>query len=134
MVNLDFLQVQEPIQQFGSPSMLDFQSVSSTPNMGGIGGQQSDWMTDWFGGKNQVGYVPTALAGVSALSNAYTGFQNFKLAEDQLNFQKDSFNKNFANQTKLTNAALRDRQAARYSANPEAYQNPDDYMAKNKVG
>ncbi len=134
MVNLDFLQMSETPTLQGVD--LNWQSgVSSMPQTGVPQTVQTDtFMTDWFGGKNQIGYIPTALAGASSVMSAYTGLQNFKLAEDQLNFQKDAFNKNWANQTKLTNAALRDRQAARYSANPNAYENPDDYMAKNKVG
>lgn len=59
--------------------------------------------------------------------------QNYGLAKDQFNFQKDAFNKNWAAQSKLTNASLSDRQAARVASNPTAYQSVSDYMKANGV-
>ena len=47
--------------------------------------------------------------GLNALSNAWLGRQNLKIARDQLNFQKDAFNKNFANQVRSYNTSLEDR-------------------------
>lgn len=126
MVNLNFNQPQGQMSPVGTSDILNFQNPVD-PSGG-------DWMTDWFGGQNQMGYIPAGIGALSAGLNAYTGFQQLGLAKDQLAFQKQAYSENMANQTKLTNAALRDRQAARYAANPNAYQNPDDYMAENKVG
>ncbi len=69
----------------------------------------------------------------SSLLNGYLGFKQLGLAEDNLNFQKDAFSKQFENQRTLTNSELRDRQAARVASNPTAYQSVDDYMKANAV-
>ena len=74
-----------------------------------------------------------AIGAASALMNGYLGMQNYGLAKDQFNFQKDAFNKNWAAQSKLTNASLSDRQAARVASNPTAYQSVSDYMKANGV-
>lgn len=81
-----------------------------------------------------LGVANTVLGGVQALGNAWLGFQQLKLGKENLAFQKDAFNKNYANQVRTTNTALLDRQKARYAANPDAYQKPDDYLSQNKVG
>lgn len=91
-------------------------------------------MDNLFGNQNQVGVLPTVLGGLDALSGAIMGFQNYNLAKDQLAFQKQAYEANMANQVKMTNAQLRDRQAARHAANPQAYESADSYMAKNEVG
>jgi len=122
MYNLNFNQPQG-MSPVDTADILNFQNQP-----------ESTFMTDWFGGQNQMGYIPTSIGALSAGIGAYTGLQNYRLAKDQLAFQKYAFGKNWENQVTLTNAALRDRQAARYSANPNAYESPDEYMAKNKVG
>ncbi|QFR59801.1 hypothetical protein VOWphi5012_017 [Vibrio phage phi50-12] len=88
----------------------------------------------WLGGENSMGVLPVGAQLFQTGLNAYTGLQGLNLAKEQLAFSKDAFNKNYANQVKLTNAQLRDRQEARYAANPNAYENPDKYMEENKVG
>ena len=79
------------------------------------------------------GWGAPAIGAASALMNGYLGMQNYGLAKDQFNFQKDAFNKNWAAQSKLTNASLSDRQAARVASNPTAYQSVSDYMKANGV-
>lgn len=97
----------------------------------GTGGNWSEFL---LGNNQQVGALPVGLGLLNTGLNLYTGIKGLQMAEDQFNFQKDAFNKNYANQTKLINSQLRDRQRARYAANPHAYQSPDEYMAENKVG
>lgn len=77
--------------------------------------------------KDQIGAIGST---VSALSNAYQAFNTVKTAKDQLNFAKDSWNKQYDSNRKLTNASLADRQAARVASNPNAYQSVDSYMKK----
>lgn len=79
------------------------------------------------------GWGASAIGAASALMNGFLGMQNYGLAKDQFNFQKDAFNKNWAAQSKLTNASLSDRQAARVASNPTAYQSVSDYMKANGV-
>ena len=92
--------------------------------------------TDWLSmegafGKN--GWGGTALGAASGLMQGFMGMKNYGLAKDQLNFQKEAFEKNLANQTKLTNNSLEDRQRARVASNAGAYQSVDDYMRQNRV-
>lgn len=56
-----------------------------------------------------------------------------KLAQEQFNFTKDSFNRNFEASAKTTNAALSDRQAARHDRNPNKHASVADYMKKYGV-
>lgn len=88
----------------------------------------------WLGDKNSMGVLPVGAQLLQTGINAFTGIKGLNLAEEQLAFSKDAFNKNYANQVKLVNAQLRDRQEARYAANPNAYENPDKYVEENKVG
>ena len=79
------------------------------------------------------GFGGLALGAVSGLGNLWMGMQNYGLAKDQLDFQKDAYTKNYAAQAKTTNASLEDRQRARVAANPAAYVSVSDYMAKNGI-
>lgn len=66
-------------------------------------------------------------------AGAWNTFQANKLARDQLNFTKSSWNKQFEANRRTTNAALADRQAARVASNPGAYESQADYMKKYGV-
>ncbi|MGL4252881.1 MAG: hypothetical protein ACRCR2_02310 [Fusobacteriaceae bacterium] len=97
--------------------------------MSGIFNRQS-----MFGGQGSTGWVSPVLGGVGALAQGWMGMQQLKLGKENLAFQKDAWQKNYQNQVDMINTQMRDRQAARYSANPQQYQKPDEYMAENKVG
>lgn len=47
--------------------------------------------------------IGSGLQGLAGLASAYTGLQNYYLAKDALNFQKDLANRNLANQAKIIN-------------------------------
>ena len=79
------------------------------------------------------GFGGLALGAAAGLGNLWMGMQNYGLAKDQLDFQKDAYTKNYAAQAKTTNASLEDRQRARVAANPAAYVSVSDYMAKNGI-
>ena len=108
-------------------------ALTTTPATAG-----SDWMTIWFGGKDaqtgnlSPGILPVGIGALTGLAGAYTGLEQLQVAKDNLAFQKDAFNKNFANQAKLTNSQLADRQRARVMDSPGAYESVGDYM--NKYG
>lgn len=101
----------------------------------------SSWLTrtSFFGGKDpstgmmNVGWGPTLFNMGKGIFDGWMGLQALDLAKDNLNFQKDSFSKQFENQRTLTNARLRDRQMARVAGNPNAYQSVDEYMRQNGV-
>lgn len=84
-------------------------------------------------GLKTTGILDYGIGALSGLGNLFMGMQNYGLAKDQLKFQKDAYNKNYAAQAKTTNASLEDRQAARVASNPGAYQSVSDYMAKNRI-
>lgn len=97
----------------------------------GSGAAGSDWMTTLFGGDGKAG-IAGPLAGLaSGLLQGFMGMQNYGLAKDQLAFQKEAFGTNMANQKKMVNSQLEDRQRARIASNAGAYESVDDYMKRN---
>ena len=88
--------------------------------------------TAW--GKMSFGEKGTAMLGAATgLYGAYNAHKTNKLAREQLNFTKDSFNRNFEATAKTTNAQLADRQNARHTRNPTAHASVSDYMKKYGV-
>lgn len=88
----------------------------------------TDWNNLGLGGQVQLG-----LNTVGGLMNAYNAYKANKLAKDQLNFQKDTFYKNFEAQRKMTNSQLEDRQKSRLQANPNIHTSVNEYMKKYGV-
>lgn len=83
---------------------------------------------------NQVnGWGGLAVQGALGLGNLFMGMQQYNLAKDTLANNKAQFAKNYAAQRQATNTALEDRQRARVSANPNAYQSVSDYMAQHRI-
>ena len=90
-------------------------------------------MESFLGGNGTPGWGGAALGAASGLMNVFMGMQNYNLAKQQLAFQKQAYEKNLANQTKMTNTALEDRQRARVASNAGAYQSVSDYMRQNGI-
>lgn len=87
----------------------------------------------WLNSKNaqgieQQGILSPAISGLSSIANGYLAMKQLGLAQDQFNFQKDAFTKNWAAKKATTNSALEDRQRARVASNSGAYQSVGDYM------
>ena len=81
-------------------------------------------------------YGSTIMGGLQAaggLWGAYNGMQQNKLIKQQMANSLNQWNKSYANQVAAYNTRLEDRQAARVSANPDAYESVDSYMAKNRL-
>lgn len=96
------------------------------------------WWDKMVGGKNADGtsfngWGGMAMGAIQGLGNAYMGMKQYGLAKEQLQFSKDSFERNFAAQRQMTNTNLMDRQRARVASNPGAYQSVGDYMNENGV-
>ena len=85
-----------------------------------------------FGDKNTSGWALTALQGLSSLAQWQSGKKAAALARDQFNFAKQMAQINLANQAKLLNTAMEDRQNAR-RASSGSYQDTASYMNANKV-
>lgn len=75
--------------------------------------------------KSGIGDLSNFSKGVAGLQTlgsvmgAWNGYQQNKLAKQQLAFQKDSFNKQYAAQRNLTNSQLEDRQRNRVYQNEQ---------------
>jgi len=76
----------------------------------------------------------TALQGVSSLGQTILGFKQYGQAKKQAAFQKAMAQTNLANQARLTNAELADRQRMRTSGSSgDQYQSVADYMSQYGV-
>lgn len=119
--------------KMGAMSVADAAPKSATGFMGMLRGQPGvagDGLTGWLGkGEN----MQTALGGIQALTGAYLGFQQLRLAKDNLRFQKDSWAKNYANQAQSYNTSLEDRVRARYSASSSDESRIQDYLNRNRL-
>ena len=99
----------------GTPSpTVTPQSIMANGLFGGdgIGGNPGAIPAIW----NKIGGMEGLNSGISAfgnLANIYMGFKSLGLANDQLDFAKSSFNKNFNAQAKSYNNELKDRWEAR---------------------
>lgn len=121
------------------------------PSLGSDGFSLSDWISGKFSalgdfakssgmvgsrlsdGTRVDGWGGLAVGAAGTLLNGYMGFQNLKLAKDQLAFQKDAFAKNWGAQKTMLNSQLEDRQRARVASNAGAYESVDSYMGKNRI-
>jgi len=111
------------------PGMLDFNNLAPTPTVAPETG-------GGFGFDNMLGkdgWGNLALGGAQAGMGAYFGFKQLGAAKDQLNFQKESFRKNYDASKQTTNTQLEDRQKRRYAENPNHYASPAEYMKKNGI-
>lgn len=85
----------------------------------------------WLGNGQNLGAV---MQGIGALTNAYLGFKQLSLAKSNLAFQKDSFNKNYANSVATYNTSLEDRIRGRQSSREASEGDIQAYLAKHKLG
>lgn len=115
-------------QKFSMPSWTSNSVSPDTPFM------QTSFMKNLLGYKDPLTGESTPSLGQFGLNvgnglfNAYMGMQKYNLAKDSFAENQRQFNLNLANQTKLTNSRLADRQAARVASNPNAYQSVGTYM------
>ena len=113
----------------GTQSYQDFQG-----NLGG--NMPSAPPADTGGGMDFLGadgWGSLALGGIQTGLGAYMGFKKLGAAKDQLNFQKESFNKNYNASKQTTNTQLADRQKRRFAENPDHYKSESEYMKTNGI-
>lgn len=150
---------EEQLQKFGAPTLQQILSPMATrvegiptlPAGGGVlapdfqhlagdvaaPGQQPGLWGNFFKGmvgtKDSPGWGGLALGGANSLLQGYLGMRQYALAKKQLAEGQRQFNLNYANQVKLTNAQLEDRQRARVATGNSGYESTDAYMAKNRI-
>lgn len=124
-LNTGILNLQAPIgtADFGGLSAPTFSGSDVPPKPFSF----SDW-----GSKNKD-LIAGGVGIANSLANAYFGWKNLGLAKDQFNFQKESWNKNFANQVITTNNQLEEQARKRYSNSPTSNMTPQEYMATHGV-
>lgn len=106
-------------------------TVPNVPNTGN--GTNLDWLN-----KDTMSTLSGLAQGAGSLWNAFNASKQFDLAKDQFKFSKGAFNANFANQAKLVNAQMNDRQRARIGGTGDnnasgQYESLASYSAKNNV-
>ena len=99
------------------------------PDAGGAPGFGAKAMK-WLGNGDNLN---AAVGGIQALTGAYLGFQNLRLAKDNLRFQKDAWQKNYANQAQSYNTALEGRYRARFSARETDEAKIQEYLNRNRL-
>jgi len=115
-----------------TPTDFGFSNYGTTPSnltgqFGPVPIPGSGYDPNTVGQPAPTGYQNT-ISGINAatgLANAYLGFKNLKLGKKQFQFTKDTFNTNLANQAKLTNAEIVNREIARLSATGRYNDTPD---------
>lgn len=64
----------------------------------------SNGLASWFSDNSKgLAAIGMGLQGLGGLANAYMGYKNYQLAQDQFNFQKGLARRNLANQAKIIN-------------------------------
>lgn len=124
-LNTGILNLQAPV------GTTDFSGLSAPTFSGSDVPSKPFSFADW-GSKNKD-LISGGVGIANSLANAYFGWKNLGLAKDQFNFQKDSWNKNFANQVITTNNQLEEQARKRYNASPTDNISPEEYMAKHGV-
>jgi len=121
----------DPIPTSGS--FMDSMKTKGNPYSSSTGGAAKGFDTlGWFGAGAQ------GLSAIGSLMQAYNGAKQVQLGRDTFNFQKSAFNQDAANQAKMVNSELEDRQKSRISSTGNgnalgAYEGLDSYMNKNRV-
>ena len=114
-----------------NPSPVNFStdSINTPASTKDIGG---------FDSLKMFGAGAQGLSALGSLVQAYNGYKQLQLGRDAFDFGKSTYNQDTANQARLTNSELEDRQRARIGSTGNnnangTYESLDSYMAKNRV-
>lgn len=78
--------------------------------------------------------VGTGFKALGTIASAWLGMQTNRLAKENLNFQRDAFQKNYANSVNAYNESLDSRYAAREARNGSDNFNADAQWKKYRLG
>lgn len=84
-------------------------------------------------GPGWLGTAGTAIQGLQSLGNILLSFKQLKLAGEQMKFQKEFANKNYANQIASYNTALGDRGRSRAFTEGQTAAQAQAYIDQNKL-
>ncbi len=127
----DFTSIKIPQYSVNDLQPIDMSTLPQRKVIGGNGmfGGMFDGM-DFLDPNGAGGAITGGLGAISSLYGAYTAN---KLGQEELDFQRKTYNQNYAAQKRTTNAAMEDRQRARVASNSGAYESVDSYMNKNRI-
>lgn len=94
-------QPQQTTGQYGPSRPTYEQGLSSA----GTGLDESSG-TKWLGSDGALAGIASGVTAASGLANAYLGYKNYNLAQDQFKYQKDLGNRNLINQASSYNTNL----------------------------
>ena len=145
-------------KSFQMPSFLDVQKLNLNPNgldslnrfdsmfrTNAAKGNTPKWqpqggMKNWmFGeynpetGTNTPAYGMQTLGAALGLGQSLLGFKQYKLGKKAFNRSVMESDRNYNAQRQTINTAMQDRARANYSANPDFYQSPEQYMNENRI-
>jgi hypothetical protein len=84
------------------------------------------------------GNAANGLTGLGAMLQAYNGYKQVQLGRDAFDFSKSTYNQDSANQARMVNSELEDRQRSRIGSTGNnnangTYESLGSYMDKNRV-
>lgn len=93
-----------------------------TNGLGNLFGLSPEQTNQLFGGTNAQGVttqgiIPAAAGLGTSLAQSWLGFQQYGLARDAFNFQRDAFERNFAQQTDAYNRSVRNQETTAAAQN-----------------
>lgn len=100
---------------------------------GAVGAQPGGFMGGFFGDMSPMEGISTALQGIGSIGQIYASLKGLKLARDQFDFTKSSYETNLANTTKSYNTTLEGRARARAAATRSSDASVDEYLAKHSM-
>ena len=86
--------------------------------------------TNWFGKDGRLG---TIIGGVEVLGSLWNSYQQHKMAREQMNFAREQWDTNLANQTQTYNTALEDRIRARHNTEGRSAAETTAYLDKHSL-
>lgn len=100
-------------------------------------GGNTSLLPDWLN-KDTMSTLGGLAQGAGSIWAAFNAGKQLDLAKDQFKFSKGAFNANFANQAKIVNSQLEDRQRARIGGTGDGnvggnYESVGTYLNKNAV-
>ena len=120
-----------------TPTPQDNQIAANNVNNANlIGGDNRSFLSQLF--KNQDGSynldgIGSAISGVESLGKLYLGYQAYRQAKDNLNFVRNAYNTNLADQRQTYNTALQDRVRARHFTEGRPLSETNRYIEENRL-
>jgi len=108
-------------------------------NTYGAGGgpiQPKTQVVPWWKDQQTLGNISTGVEAATGIAEIWQGFKQAKLQKKQFNFTKEAWNKNYANQVKDYENALKDKWAARDASarlNHREFQSLNTYLGDRSL-